>query len=87
MICNGEGWYYLAVKKLSAFLRGIMSKIHGYFCCLDGCHNLEQNTNLNCKKKVFENTDSSNFEMLSGDTRKLEFNQYRKSDKEAALSV
>ena len=27
MIPNGEGWYYLALKKLSALLRGITSKI------------------------------------------------------------
>ena len=26
MIANGEGWHYLAVKKLSAFLKGITSK-------------------------------------------------------------
>ena len=25
MISNGEGWHYLAVKKLSALLRGITS--------------------------------------------------------------
>ena len=28
---NGEGWYYLVVKKLSGLLRGITSKHHGSF--------------------------------------------------------
>ena len=31
MISNGEEWHYLAVKKLSELLRGIMSKHHGDF--------------------------------------------------------
>ena len=35
-----EGWYYLAVKRLLALLRGIISKHKGDFYC------------LNCKKKV-----------------------------------
>ena len=37
IILNGERWHYLAVKKLSALLRGIMSKHHVdfyYFNCL-----------------------------------------------------
>ena len=43
MVQNGVGcevksegqWHYLAVKKLSALLRGIISKHHGDFCCLN----------------------------------------------------
>ena len=31
MIPNGKGWYYLAVKKLSALLREIASKNYGNF--------------------------------------------------------
>ena len=38
MIPNGEKWHYLAVKKLSALLRGITSKHHGDFYCLNGLH-------------------------------------------------
>ena len=34
MILNGEGWHYLAVKKLSALLRGITSKHNADFYCL-----------------------------------------------------
>ena len=32
MIPNGEGWDYLAVKKLSVLLRGIISKHAGVVC-------------------------------------------------------
>ena len=38
MIPNGEGWHYLAVKKLSALLRGIMSEHYGDFYCLNCLH-------------------------------------------------
>ena len=32
-------WYYLAVKELSTFLRGITSKNHGDFYCLNWTEN------------------------------------------------
>ena len=38
MIPNGEEWNYNAVKKLSALLRGIMSKYHGDFYCMNFLH-------------------------------------------------
>ena len=38
MIPSGEGWDYLAVKRLSALLRGIASKHLGDFYCLSCLH-------------------------------------------------
>ena len=38
MIPNVEGWHYLAVKKLSVWLRGIASKNNGNFYCLNCLH-------------------------------------------------
>ena len=38
MITDGEKWHYLAVKKLSALLRGITSKHDGDFYCLNCFH-------------------------------------------------
>ena len=35
MSSNGDKFHYLAVKKLSALLRGITSKYHGDFYCLN----------------------------------------------------
>ena len=34
MIPNGEGWHYLAVKKLAALLRGITAKRFSGLNCL-----------------------------------------------------
>ena len=38
MMPNGEGWHYLAVKKLSALLREVTSKTNGDFYCLNCLH-------------------------------------------------
>ena len=38
IISNGEKRHYLAVNKLSGLLRGITSKHHGDFYCLNCCH-------------------------------------------------
>ena len=38
MIPNGEKRHYVAVKKLSALLRGITSKHHDDFYCLNCLH-------------------------------------------------
>ena len=38
MTPNGEGWYYLAVKKLSALLTGMTSKTHDDFYYLNCLH-------------------------------------------------
>ena len=50
-----EGWHYLAVKELSALLRGITSKHDGNSYCLNVFILLEQKINLNLKKKYVEN--------------------------------
>ena len=38
MVPKGEGWPYLAVKLLSALLKGIKSKHKMIFCCLNCLH-------------------------------------------------
>ena len=38
MIPNGEAWGYIAVKKLPPLLRGITSKHHFDFYCLNCLH-------------------------------------------------
>ena len=37
-----EGWHYLAVKKLSTPLRGVASKHHGDFYCLNCLHSFRK---------------------------------------------
>ena len=58
MIPNGEARHYLSVKKLSALLRGIISKHHGDFYYLNCLILLQQKQNLNrmktyLKPKIF----------------------------------
>ena len=65
MILNGEGWHYLAVKKLSASLRGITSKHHGDFYCLNCLYSFTTENKLELHKKVCENKDFCNVRMPS----------------------
>ena len=50
MILNGEVRHYLAVKKLSALLRGITSKQHGNFYCLNYLYSFPIKKNLNLRR-------------------------------------
>ena len=52
MITDGEKWYYLAVKKLPALLKGITSKHKGDFYCLDCFHSYSREEKLKKHKKV-----------------------------------
>ena len=54
MISNGEGWHYLAVKILSALLRGITSKHVGDFYCFNCLHSFKTRNNLSLIKKVWK---------------------------------
>ena len=58
MIPNEKGWYYLAVKKLFALLRGITSKNNGGFYCLNCLRSFRTENKLLCHEKVCENKDS-----------------------------
>ena len=51
MISNGEQWHYLAVKKLSALLRGITSNQHGDFYCLNYFHSFATENKRESHKK------------------------------------
>ena len=57
MILNGEKQYYLVVKKLSAFLRGIKQKNNGDFYCLNCLHFVRQKSKLQSHEKICENKD------------------------------
>ena len=91
MISNGEickatsegqrRWNYLAVKKLSALLRGITLKNNDDFYCLNCLHSFRTKNKLEFHKRVCENKDFCDVILPSEDTKMLEFNQYQKSDK------
>ena len=55
MIPNGEEWHYLEVIKLSALLRGITSKHHGDFDCLNCLPSFATEKKFESHKKVCQN--------------------------------
>ena len=81
MIANGECGHYIAVKQLSALLRGIASKYHGDSHCLNCLHFFRTESKFKSHKKVWENKDFYNIVMPSKDTKILQLNQYQKSYK------
>ena len=74
MIPNRVKSHHLAIKNLSALLRGITSK-NGDFYCLNCLHSFKTKNKLESHKKVFENKDFCNVIMPSEDTNILEFSQ------------
>ena len=59
MLSNGEKlWHYLVAKKLSALLRGIISKNNGDFYCVNCLHSFRtknKKNKLESLKSVCEN--------------------------------
>ena len=89
---NGKGceakserwrWHYLAVKTLSALLRGVTSKKKKKrdFYCLNCLHSFRTKNKLKSHKRGCENKDFWNVIIPSEDTKILEFNQYQKFEK------
>ena len=48
-------WHYPTVKKLFALFRGITSKHHGYFYCLNWFHSVATKNKLQLHKTTCEN--------------------------------
>ena len=81
MIRNEEGWHYFTVKKLPVLLRGITSKHHGDFYCLNCLHSFVTENKRESFKKVCQKQDFWNVLIPSEDTKISEFIQYQKPDK------
>ena len=81
MITDGEKWHHLAVKKLSALLRGITSKHGGGFYCLSCFHSNITKEKLKKHKNVCENHDYCYVEMPEKDNKILKYNYGEKSMK------
>ena len=81
MITDGEKWHYLAVKTLSALLRGITSKhVVGFFCLNFFCSYSTEHK-LKKHKNVCENHDYCYVEMPEEDNKILKYNHGEKSMK------
>ena len=61
-------------KKLSALLRGITSKYHDYFYCLNCIHSFATKNERESYKKLSENKDFCHVVMPCEDTKILGFN-------------
>ena len=55
MVSNREKWHDLTVKKLLALLRGITSKHHSSFYCLNCLHSFATGNKPESHKKLLEN--------------------------------
>ena len=76
-----EGWLYLTVETLSAWLHGINSKHNSDFYYLNGLHSFRTENNLKSHGKVCKNKDFCGNVIRSEKGNIIEFNQYMKSDK------
>ena len=57
MVTDGKKWLYLAVKQLSALLRGITFNNNRDFYCLNCFHSFRTEKKLKKHKNVCENHD------------------------------
>ena len=68
-------------KKLATLLRGITSKHHGDFYCLNCLYSFRTENKLQSHEKLCKNEDFRGIVMPSEKDNLSEFNQYMKSDK------
>ena len=78
MITDGEKCHYLAVKSLSALLRGITGNNHEDLYCLNCFRAYTTENKLESHKKVCENQDYCAIEMPNEDNKILKYNHGEK---------
>ena len=76
---DGEKWHYLAVKSLSALLRGITSSNNGDFYCLNWFHSYRTHNKLKKHERVCNNHDYCHVGMPSEDSKILKYRPGEKS--------
>ena len=74
LLMINKKWRYLAVKKLSALLRGVTSKHEGDFYCLNCFHSYSTKDKLKKHKDVCENHDYFYIEIPKEDSKVLKYN-------------
>ena len=85
MITDGKKWHYLAVKSLSALLRGITSNHDGDFYCLNCFHSYRTENKLKKHEKVCNDHDYCYVEMPDEFNEILKCNHGEKSLKAPAI--
>ena len=79
MITDGEKWQHLAVKSLSALLRGITSKHEGDFYCLNCFRSYSTKHKLKKHKNVCKNHNYCYVEMPEEQNEIVKYNHGEKS--------
>ena len=79
MISDGKKWHYLAVKSLSALLRGITSNHNGDLYCLNCFHSYSTKNKTKNLERVFNAHDHCYVEMPNEGNKILEYNEGEKS--------
>ena len=74
MITDGKKWYYLAVKSLSALLRGIESNHNEDFYCLNFFHSYSTEKKRKKHEKVWNDDNYCYVEIPNEDNKILKFN-------------
>ena len=69
MIADSEKWHYLAVKNLSALLRGITLNHVGNFYCLNCLHSYRTENKLKKHENVLKDHDYCYVEMPKKDNK------------------
>ena len=82
MITDVEKWHYLAIKSLSALLRGITGNNNGDFYCLNCFRSCTTENKLEKHKNVCENHYYCYVEMLEEDNKISKYNHREKSMKD-----
>ena len=81
MITDGKKRHYLAVRKLSASLRGVASNHFGDFYCLNCLHSYRTKDEIKKHENICRDHDSCYLEMPNGNDKILKYNHGEKSMK------
>ena len=79
MITDSIKWHHLAVKSLSALLRGITSNHDGYFYCVNFFYSYSTKEKLEKHKKVCDDHDCCYVKMLNDNNKIFKYNYGEKS--------
>ena len=79
MIADGKKWHYLAVKSLSALLRGITSNHNGDFQCLNCFHSYSTKEKLEKHQRVYNDHHCCHVEKPNDNNEILKYNHGEKS--------
>ena len=87
MITGSKKWHYLAVKSLSALLRGIRPKHDRDFYCLNCFHSYSTKNKLKKQERVSYDHDYCHVEMPNEGSKILKYNHREKSNKSSIYDL